>query len=71
MRQLVFARDCRRAQGLREVLGGPHGVAALERRLRARHDRLKRDADHARSIHAAAAPTGPCAARGSARAAAG
>ena len=50
--QLVFARDRGRAERLREVFRGPHGVAALERRLRARQDRLKGDADHGRSIHA-------------------
>ena len=50
--QLVFAGDGGRAQGLREVLCGPCGVATLQGRLRASHDRLKGDADHRRSIHA-------------------
>ena len=57
--QLVFAGDRGRAQGLREVLCGPCGVATLEGRLRARHDRLKGDADHGRSIHAVLAAAGP------------
>ncbi len=51
--ELVGSCQRGRSQGLPERLRRLDRLSALERRLRASHDRLQGHADHGRSIHAA------------------